>query len=840
MKKIIAIFAVLVQLNVYAQITENNSNNSNNQIQQNKDTILPEGTFKLKRILITGVNRYSKQQIMRYIGLYEGDVVEIPGLQMNSVVKRLWESKLFGDVEIFLTKVEGQDAYIRINLKGLPDLGDVKIDGYGKSKTEKFVKDNDLKSKTKITENLRSKVQNSIKSKFIEKGFPDAQAIIQELPNRKDSTMTDWHIKIVKGPRVKVGKITVEGAKELKQGKVIARAFKNTKQKRFWRFWKKSKFIKDKYDEDLQKVIEIYQSYGFRDIKINDEKVSREGNNYNINLNITEGKKYYLGNINFVGNSAFSTETLNKILGYKKGDTYDVVGINKKVSGSDKDDDISTAYYDNGYVFSSIIPVEKAVRNDTIDYEIRIKEGEQATYNRVTFQGNTVTHDRVIARSLRTRPGDLFSKSEIKRTLMELAQMGYFEPNAIKPDPVPDPETRTVNLDWKLEEKGSSQVELQGGYGGGRFIGTLGLTFGNFAFNDFFKKGAWRPVPRGDGQSISLRAQAGSNYQNYSVSFTEPWIGGKRPTSLSVSFYNTMLRYNLASGPSRLNIFGAQVGITKMLNWPDSYFRFSHGINYQLYDFKNYPFNFGNVTLNDGKSNNINYYLTIGRYSAGLDPIFPDNGSDIELSAKFTPPYSLFNGRNYETISTNKKYEILEYYKIKFKAYWYQKLVDKFVLKMGGEFGFLGSYNSKVGMPPFERFYMGGTGLYSNRFDGREIVPLRGYKDATSYGGVTGEDITPYGGGTSYSKFMLELRYPFMMSGQTKIFGLAFAEGGNTWDQNKFFNPFDLKRSVGVGIRIFMPQFGMLGFDFANGLDSALNTGGSNGWETHFILGQQF
>lgn len=854
MKKLLAAVLISIHTFIFGQVSDSvqvSGQTSNAGVNKDLDTSSKDDSaLRIKEIKITGTDKYSKNQIMRYTGLYEGDIVEIPGMQINTAVKKLWDSKLFANVEIFLTKIINKEVYLRINLVALPDLGTVKFHGISKSKGEKLIKDNGLKTKSKITDDLRTKLQNSIKNEYTEKGFPDAMAVIKESANPSDPNLVNWNVTIDKGPRVKVSSIKINGTKVLKASTVRSRAFKNTKQKRFYRFWKKSKYVPEKYLEDLNRVVETFQSYGFRDAKITSDTVIRTNKkNFNVKVNVEEGKRYYLGNVTFSGNSAYSSETLTKVIGYKKGDPYDAVGFNKKVSGSEKNDDIATLYYNNGYVFSNVIPIEKAVRNDTIDVEIKIREGEQAYWDKVTFSGNTKTHDHVIQRSLSTRPGDLFSKEDIQRTIMELAQMGYFEAQTLRPDITPNVETRTVDVNYKLEEKGTnSQIELQGGYGGNRFIGTLGLTFGNFSFNDFFKKKAWKPIPSGDGQSISLRAQAGSNYQNYSISFTEPWITGKRPTSMTVSLYSTILNYNnyYAEGKNKLDIYGGQVGLTTRLNWPDNYFRLSYGINYQLYSFRNYPFNIadenalGYTTWDNGESNNFSLYASLGRYSAGFDPIFPTMGSEFELSIKFTPPYSAFNNEDYSKKTDKEKYKWLEYYKIKMKAYWYQELIGKFVLKAGGEFGFLSNYNSKVGIPPFERFYLGGTGLYGNRFDGREIIPLRGYRDATSFGGVSGEDITPLGGGTSYSRFMLELRYPVLLGGATKIYALTFAEGGNTWSNNKSFNPFELKRSAGFGIRIFMPQFGMLGFDFAKGFDSTINSNSANGWETHFIFGQQF
>lgn len=853
MKKLLASVLGILHIFIFGQIKDNIQTPpsisdtvtiENDTLKEETSYLEPqENSYLIKEINVTGTTQYTKNQIMRYTGLYEGEYVEIPGMQINMAVKKLWDSKLFSDVEIYLSKIEGKSVYLRINLRALPDLGNVKFYGISKSKGEKLIKQNNLKTKTKITDDLRSKLQNSLKEEYTEKGYPFPIIQIKEQPNKSDASLIDWNVMVNKGPRVKVGKIIIEGNEVLKPSKIKSKAFKNTKEKKFFRFWKKSKYVPKKYEDDLKKVIETFQSFGYRDAKIVSDTVYRKDDkDFEIKVDIEEGKRYYLGDVTFSGNSKYSSELLSKILGYKKGDPYDAVGINKKVTGSEKNDDIATLYYNNGYVFSNVVPIEKAVRNDTIDVEVKIREGEQAYWNKVTFTGNTKTHDHVVQRSLRTVPGNLFSKEEVQRTMMELAQMQYFEAQTLVPEITPNPETKTVDVNYKLEEKGTnSQIELQGGYGGNRFIGTLGLTFGNFSFNDFFKKKAWKPIPTGDGQSVSLRAQAGSNYQNYSISFTEPWITGKRPTSLSVSFYTTFLNYRdyYQEGKNRLDIYGAQVGLTTRLNWPDDYFRLSYGINYQLYSFHNYPFNVSNTTWSNGQSNNFSFYASIGRYSAGLDPIFPTMGSEFELSLKATPPYSLFNNEDYRNKTDNEKYKWLEYFKVKLKAYWYQELVGKAVLKAGGELGFLSDYNSKVGIPPFERFYLGGTGMYGNRYDGREIIPLRGYRDPTAFGGQPNEDITPLGGGTSYARFLMELRYPLLLGGATKIYALAFVEAGNVWSNNNSFNPFELKRSAGVGFRIFMPQFGILGFDFAKGFDPAINSTGASGWQTHFVFGQQ-
>ena len=569
--------------------------------------------------------------------------------------------------------------------------------------------------------------------------------------------------------------------------------------------------------------------------------MSRISKFFDIKVKLEEGKKYYIGNIEFYGNTVFSTETLQRLLGYKKGDIYDAVGFNKKVGedgGKDDDSDLKSLYMNSGYLFSNITPIEKSVEGDSINLEIRITEGERATWNKVTWSGNTTTHDHVILRALRTRPGKLFSKSDIKRTYFDLAGMQFFDPQKIGQEIKPNPQDNTVDIHWTLVEKGSSQIQLQAGYGGNTFIGTLGLTFNNFSLRKFLKFN--KLIPQGDGQTLSLQAQAGQYFQTYSASFVEPWLFGKRPTALSVSFSHSRVKYSDYYGtPMKLNILSASVGLNKLLEWPDNYFSLYTGLSYQRYSFNNYTFYFGEETLTHGTANNFAFNVSLSRNSAGYDPIFPTTGSNIELSAKFTPPYSSFGNKDYSTMSTADKYRWMEYYKIKFKADAYNEILGKLVLRSSAEMGFLHGYNKQLGAPPFERFYMGGTGLYSGRYDGRELIPLRGYDDPSTSGG-TSTDVTPTGGGILYNRFALELRYPISMNQTAKIYGLAFAEGGNTWKGFNTYNPFKLQRSVGVGVRIYMGAFGLIGFDFAYGIDKLpYSTSNSpSGWQPHFLMNQ--
>ena len=833
---LIPILLFFVSVDLSAQVTPNQETAA----AQNQPS-----SYILKDIVVDGVKKYTPAQILRFTGLSKGEVVDIPGQKISSAVKKLWETESFSEVEVYVEDVEGQSVVLKFYLQDLMELGEVKFvgKGVGKSKNEKLIKDNNLKPGTKITNDLVSSLKNKIPQEYVKKGFADAKITIQDKINANDPNLVDWTIEVAKGKRVKIAKIEFEGNDQVSDAKLRKKGFKETKQKRFGikGILKPSKFIKDKYEEDKINLISYYNSLGFRDARIISDSVWRNDKGFNINVKLNEGKKYYIGDVNFIGNTSYSTEVLQKLLGYRKGEIYDAVGFNKKVGedgGKEDDTDIKSLYLNNGYLFSTVVPVEKAVRGDSIDIEIRIKEGEKATWNRVTWSGNTTTHDHVILRSLRTKPGNLFSKLDIKRTYFDLAGMQFFDPQQIGQDIQPNQQDNTVDVHWTLVEKGSSQVQLQAGYGGNSFIGTLGLTFNNFSLRNFLKLKDFKPVPQGDGQMLSVQAQAGQYFKNYSLSFTEPWLFGNRPTALSVSLNQSMVNYKDYTGSSqKLNIFSASAGLNRLLNWPDNYFSLYTGISFQSYNFKNYPFQFGSTTVSNGNANNFSFNVGLSRNSAGYDPIFPTTGSNIEATIKFTPPYSLFQNKDYSSMTPQEKYRWMEFYKIKFKADAYNEVIGKLVLRSTAEMGFLDGYNKDLGAPPFERFYVGGTGLFGGRFDGRELVPLRGYENASTEGGSS-TDITPIGGGTIYSRYAAELRYPISMNQTAKIFALTFAEAGNTWNNYSSFNPFQLKRSVGVGIRVYMGAFGLIGFDFAYGFDKTIGGSEPSGWQTHFLMNQ--
>ena len=833
---LIPIFLFFASVDLSAQVTPNQETAA----AQNQSS-----SYILKDIVVDGVKKYTPAQILRFTGLSKGEVVDIPGQKISSAVKKLWETESFSEVEVYVEDVEGQSVVLKFYLQDLMELGEVKFvgKGIGKSKNEKLIKDNNLKPGTKITNDLVSSLKNKIPQEYVKKGFADAKITIQDKINANDPNLVDWTIEVAKGKKVKIAKIEFEGNHQVSDAKLRKKGFKETKQKRFGikGILKPSKFIKDKYEEDKINLISYYNSLGFRDARIVSDSVWRNDKGFNINVKLNEGKKYYIGDVNFIGNTSYSTEVLQKLLGYRKGEIYDAVGFNKKVGedgGKEDDTDIKSLYLNNGYLFFTVVPVEKAVRGDSIDIEIRIKEGEKASWNRVTWSGNTTTHDHVILRSLRTKPGNLFSKLDIKRTYFDLAGMQFFDPQQIGQDIQPNPQDNTVDVHWTLVEKGSSQVQLQAGYGGNSFIGTLGLTFNNFSLRNFLKLKDFKPVPQGDGQMLSVQAQAGQYFKNYSLSFTEPWLFGNRPTALSVSLNQSMVNYKDYTGSSqKLNIFSASAGLNRLLNWPDNYFSLYTGISFQSYNFKNYPFQFGSTTVSNGNANNFSFNVGLSRNSAGYDPIFPTTGSNIEASIKFTPPYSLFQKKDYSSMTPQEKYRWMEFYKIKFKADAYNEVIGKLVLRSTAEMGFLDGYNKDLGAPPFERFYVGGTGLFGGRFDGRELVPLRGYENASTEGGSS-TDITPIGGGTIYSRYAAELRYPISMNQTAKIFALTFAEAGNTWNNYSSFNPFQLKRSVGVGIRVYMGAFGLIGFDFAYGFDKTIGGSEPSGWQTHFLMNQ--
>ena len=794
--------------------------------------------YILKDVSVSGLKNFNEQTVITYTGLKEGQKIRIPGEQISAIISKLWKLDLFSDINFYLINVQDGEASIQIDIKELPTLSEFKITGLKKSKIETIVSETELKKGKKITENFIKTTKNYIVNKYKKDGFLNTKVSINILPDSSEVNFSKMLIKVDLGERVKINQINFTGNEITKSSK-LKKKMKKTKTKLFGRFWKKSKFIEKEYKEDLTSILDFYKEKGYRDARIITDSVITDNNNITINIDLQEGNKYYFGDISFLGNSVYSDAQLSRALGLFKGDTYNGVLLKKRISDNTKPDgeDLSNLYQNNGYLFSNINPVEVSVENDTINFEIRVVEGKPAYFNKITVVGNTRTNDHVIYRELRTKPGNIYSKSQIVRTVRELGQMGFFDPEQISPDfKNVDPNAGTVDIEYGLVEKGASQVELQGGYGGGGFIGTLGLSFNNFSVRGLKDKSAYKPLPMGDGQSLSLRLQTSRTFNTYSFSFTEPWFGGKKPQSLSFSVYSSkqfqLDRRTFDVDKNRsLGIRGASIGLAKRLTWPSDYFTLSQTFSYQSFNLDDYQFRVGTDILSDGDLNNLAYNISLSRNSAGPSLIFPTSGSTFSMSAKATIPYSLFNNTDYQSLEPAERFKWLEYYKLLFKGKWFNGFTDKLVLMANAEMGYLGFYNNELGSTPFERFFGGGDGISQFQLDGRESIGLRGYEN---------NRLSSIEGGTIYNKFQLELRYSITDKPSASIYTIGFLEAGNSYDNFTTFNPFNLKRSAGLGIRIFMPAFGLLGIDFAHGFDPLPGSNIKSGWQTHFIIGQQF
>ena len=810
--------------------------------------------YVINDIKVTGIKSFNEQTVITYTGLFVGKQVQIPGEEISKIINKLWKLELFSDINFYITKIIEDKVDLEISIVELPSLSEYKITGLKKTKAETIEEEIEIKRGQKITENFIETTKNYIVNKYQKNGFLNTKVNINTIKDSVGLNNEKMVINVDLGDRVKVNEIEFSG-NEIFKSKQLKKKMKKTKTKLPGRFWKKSKFIEDDYQTDLTSIVDFYKEKGYRDARIISDTVITNDNSIKLNIDINEGKKYYFGDIKFLGNTVYSDDQLNKLLGLFKGDTYNGVLLKKRIADSSKPDgeDLTNLYQNNGYLFSSINPVEIAAINDTIDFEIRIVEGNPAYFNKITVVGNTRTNDHVIFRELRTKPGDLYSKDKVVRTVRELGQTGFFDPEQITPDfKNVDPNGGTVDIEYGLVEKGASQVELQGGYGGNSFIGSIGVSFNNFSLKGLKDKKAWKPVPMGDGQSLSLRLQANRFYRVYSFSLADPWFGGEQPVQFSTSFSHTkQFRYNFFTGSVNkeqfVSITGASIGLAKRLRVPDDYFTLSQSLSYQYYNLQNYFT--GLFTFGQGKSNNVSYTVALSRNNTFTNPIFPLGGSEFVLSARFSLPYSLWNGVDYGSLGElpefqdsngdpdqskidQEKYKWLEFYKIKFKGSWYTRLFDKLVLRTHAEFGFLGAYNNDRGVIPFDRFFLGGDGMSQYAMDGREMISMRGYPN---------QSLSSQNGSTIYNKFSLELRYPITLKPAASIFGLTFIESGQGFDKFRDYNPFNSKRSMGVGLRIFMPAFGLLGIDFGYGLDSINdNDLNPNGWETHFVIGQNF
>jgi len=855
--------------------------------------------FRIAEIKAVGLSTLDETAIISLSGLKVDDQISVPGDAISNALKKLWAQGIIGDVKILVTKIEGDDIYLLLDLTERPRFSRVEYTGVNQTQESELEKKVEIRGRI-VREDVLNNAQRKISGYFVDKGYLNATVkVVQE----RDTTLPNsvkLRFDVDKGSKVRINQIAIAGnenipdrriKKKMKGTKEHARVHifkdlfsrlfnatpKNTAGAIFHRnpisdeeviaymhrnfklnFFNASKFVRSDFRDDKESVIGFYNSNGYRDAEIvRDSIFSFDTNTVNIDLDIEEGQQYYYRNISFTGNYIYDDEILHKTLGISKGDIYNKEKMDKRLNyDPQRGDDISSLYQDDGYLFFNIDPVEVNVQGDSIDIELRILEGPQVTVNSVSIEGNERTSDHVVMREIRILPGQKFNRSALVRTIRELSQIGYFDPETIEPDMRPNFEEATVDIVFKLQERPNDQIELSGGWGGYfGFVGTVGLTFNNFSIKNIGDFSKWRPLPVGDGQKLSLRVQAnGKSFQNYSVSLTEPWFGGKKPNALSFSFNHSVQRqldfYNQSNFGNELGSFkitGATIGLAKRVTWPDDYFQISNSLQFQIYDFDKYGRSFG-LSYETGKSKSIALNTTIARNNTD-QAIYPRMGSNIILSTSLTPPYVSMNPNLSRESSDEEKYEWLEYHKWMFDASYYTRMFgsNKLVLSARTHMGFLGSYGNRMGIIPLERFVLGGDGMNMNNFAlGQEIIGLRGYENQS----ITPGRDTRYQeqgasyGGVVYNKHVMELRFLVSPNPSATIFLLGFAEAGNNWGSYGEYNPYDLKKSAGFGARIFMPAFGLLGIDWGYGFDgvpSAANPNpGPSGGMFHFTIGQQF
>jgi outer membrane protein insertion porin family len=792
--------------------------------------------YEIGGITVTGVKYLDKKVLILLSGLSVGEKIQVPGEGITEAVKKLWDQGLFSDVAIYLDRIDGERIFLEIALQERPRLNRFALKGVKKGDA------NDIREKIKlikgkvVTENLIVSTENIIRDHFVDKGFLNAKVTTVMQPDSMLPNNVTLDFTVKKGKKVKINRIILHGNQEVKDAK-LKRAMKETKQRTWYRVWKASKFLEENYVDDKKAMLAKYNQMGYRDARIiSDTVYSNRDGSINVEINLEEGRKYYFRNISWTGNTKYSSEILTKILGIKKGDIYDQARLEANLFMNPNERDVSSLYLDDGYLFFNVEPVEILVQGDSIDLEMRMREGKQATVNRVTVKGNTKTNDHVILREIRTKPGQLFSRSDIIRTQRELSQLGYFNPEAMGVEPKPNPQDGTVDIEYTVEEKPSDQIELSGGWGMGTIIGTIGVAFNNFSLRNMFKKGAWKPLPAGDGQRLSLRAQSnGPWFQSYNFSFVEPWLGGNKPNSFSVSAYHSSQSNGVTSGDigsQGIKITGVSVGLGKRLKWPDDFFLLQQSINYKNYILDNYQLVQG---FNNGMANTFSYQISLSRNSIG-DPIFPTYGSQITASLELTPPFTLMTGIDVPSATPAERYQWIEYHKWKFDAKWFLGLAKNLVVMTKLQFGFLGLYNTDLGVAPFERFFVGGDGLSGFGLDGREIIALRGYDNNSLTPTIGGNMV----GGTIFNKYSLELRYRISPNPQATVYVLGFLEAGDSWLKFTDFNPFQVKKSAGVGVRIFLPMFGLLGLDYGWRFDEVPGRPDMAPSQFHFSIGQQF
>ncbi|WP_017730020.1 BamA/OMP85 family outer membrane protein [Nafulsella turpanensis] len=865
--------------------------------------------YEIAEIKVSGVETLNTDALISVAGLRVGDRITIPGDALSSAINKLWKQGIIGDASISISKVEGDKVYLNIDLKERPRLTSINISGVNKSQQKTLQDKIKVIRGRVVTDALIKNTEMTIRDHYVDKGFLNAE--VRVVPE-KDTTQTNsvkLNILVDKNPKIKIDQINFIGNENIADSRLKSK-MRSTKEKpritlfedlirrainfrpsdlvEFFSNKKEtepqdikdylathvkanifsgSKFIREDFEADKEAVIDFYNSQGYRDAKIVSDTIlnSPKKNMISLNLRVDEGDRYYFRDISWEGNYVHSDSLLNRILGVEKGDIYDMALIDKKLHYNPMGSDVSALYMDNGYLFFNANPVEVAVEGDSIDLEIRLTEGPQATIKRVIINGNDRTKDHVILREVRTLPGEKFSREKLIRTQREILALGFFDQENFGMQPIPNPQDGTVDIEYTVVEKPTDQIELSAGWGGrssygaGGFIGTLGLVFNNFSIQNILKPRSWDPLPVGDGQTLALRVQAsGRRYQTYSFSFVEPWLGGRRPNAFSVNLSHSinrsypygraLLDFNEEVG--RISVTSATVGLGRRIRWPDDFFTLQNSVSYLYYDIfakldengRPSPYAyapFESFGLYNGNANTVTLNTTIARNSINY-PMYPRGGSSLSLQASFTPPYSLFNEKNYEELSTEERFQWVEYHKYMFDADFFTQIIGDLVLNAKANMGFIGSYGSGNPIGPFERFVLGGDGMSGQAggyYIGRDIIGLRGY-ETTSIGPRVGNRTTGTGG-VVYNKFTLQLRYPLSLNPAATIYLQAFGEAGNNWGSYREFNPFDLYRSAGIGARIFMPAFGLIGIDWAYGFDEIPGLPEQNGSQFHFTIGQQ-
>lgn len=788
----------------------------------------------IQDVTVSGVEYIDPRVLLDIVGLRKGDTISLPGSEITAAVKKLNSQNLFSSVSINLAHREADHVVLDIHLQEQPRISRIEYVGVKRGAKKDLEEKLSLKAGQQATEATLDQAKRVIRKYYLDKGFLRVKVDARRQQDTLNLNAVVVTFVVDRGKKVKVKEIDFEGNTAFKDSKLRWKAFKKTKRIN-WNIFNSKKFIAERYKEDLGNLIDYYNKYGYRDaVVVRDSVYDISDKRVGIKVWLDEGNQYHLRDIKWVGNTVYPSPVLDQMLGMGKSDVYDQELLHKRLFVDENS--VSTMYMDEGYLFFNIQPVETDVSNDSVTLEMRIMEGPQATISAVEILGNDRTNEHVIRRELRTYPGDLFSKTNIMRSMRELAALGYFNPETLGINPIPNVADGTVKLQYTVEEKSSDQLELSAGWGAGMFVGTLGLRFANFSIQNLFKKEAWRPIPSGDGQSLSIHwSTNGTQYQSLNLSFVEPWLGGRKPTSLSLSFMYSKYDYSkFLWNPSDdfFKIIGGTMGIGTRLKWPDDFFTIYGELSYQHFVLRNWRDEF---IFSNGNTNNLSFKVVWGRNSVD-QPIYPRSGSNFSLSLQLTPPYSYFNKKDYKSpdMLPSERYKWIEYHKWTAKAQWYAALWGDLVLYLGAHMGYLGYYNKDVGYSPFEGFDVGGDGLAGyNYIYGREAVGLRGYANSS----LTPRVQNGARMANIYDKFTMELRYPIILKPQSSIYVLLFAEGGNAWyDLNKF-NPFEIHRSVGAGVRVFLPMLGMLGFDIAYGFDPVIGNADANKWQPHFLIG---